>query len=92
MLAGVGVHLEPGGNNSFPKTEFQVELQFKLRENTIELEIPPNGRFQINLNDRSSWQEAFEHITTELARTLTLRPWETAERRGSIGFIWFAKD
>lgn len=90
-LAGVGVHLEPA-NNAFPKTEFQVELQFKLRENAIDLEVPPNGRFQIDLNDRASWRQALEHIISELARTLKLKPWEASERRESIGFVWFDKD
>jgi hypothetical protein len=29
---GVGIHLEPGGRGSFPKTEFTIQLRFKLRE------------------------------------------------------------
>jgi hypothetical protein len=90
-LAGIGVHLEPA-KNAFPKTEFQVELQFRLLENAVDLEIPPNGTFQIDLNDRSSWQGALEHIAGELARTLKLKPWETSERTESIGFVWFGKD
>ncbi|MGA3310229.1 MAG: hypothetical protein ABSD08_16710 [Xanthobacteraceae bacterium] len=101
--AGVGIHLEPA-KNAFPKTEFATRLRFRLSEGNIDLEIPPNGQFQMKVDDRSSWQPAIEHIITQLARTLNLQPWEryeeppaepdgeSPEQREIIGFLRFDQE
>jgi hypothetical protein len=95
--AGVGIYLEPA-ENAFPKTEFATQLRFRLYEGNIDLEIPPNGQFQMKADDRSSWQPAIEHIITQLTQTLNLQPWEryeeppaepSPEQREPIGFVRF---
>jgi hypothetical protein len=56
---GVGIHLEPGGRGSFPKTEFTIQLRFKLREGDCELKIA-GGAFEFRIDDTSSWKAAIE--------------------------------
>jgi hypothetical protein len=85
--AGIGIHLEPG-RKSFPKTEFAIRLQFKLRDGECDLEIPPEGAFQINIHDPSGWKSAIEHTITALVRTLKLKPWEAYGQKSKIGFVW----
>jgi hypothetical protein len=93
---GVGIHLEPA-KNAFPKTEFAARVQFKLKEDNIDLEIPPNGRFQMTIGDRASWLPAIEHIIDRLSLSLNLQPWERyeelpTEERETIGFVRFDKE
>jgi hypothetical protein len=90
--AAVGIHLEPA-KNAFPKTEFIFPLKFKLHDGDIDLEIRPDGKFQMQIDDPASWQPAFEHAISTLARTLNLKPWDAAQEQiEKIGFIWFEKD
>jgi hypothetical protein len=91
--AGVGIHLE-AAENAYPKTEFATRLRFKLKDGNVDLEIPPNGDFQITIGDRSSWQPAIEHIIDRLSLTLNLQPWERydeppEEQQQTIGFVRF---
>ena len=97
---GVGIHLEPA-ENAYPKTEFATRLRFKLQDRNIDMQIPPNGQFQMTVDDRSSWQPAIEHVIARLVRTLNLQPWEryeeppaesdgeASEQRETIGFVRF---
>ncbi len=86
--AGVGIHLELT-KNSFPKTEFVVRLKFKLRDDDIDLTIPPSGEFRLKNDDRSSWQPAIEHIINRLVHMFNLayEPNEKIE----IGFVRFVR-
>jgi hypothetical protein len=85
--AGIGIHVEPG-RRSFPKTEFTIRLQFKLRDGDCDLQIPPEGAFQINIHDPSGWKPAIEHTVRALVSTFKLKPWEAYEQKKRIGFAW----
>jgi hypothetical protein len=84
---GVGIHLEPGGRASFPKTEFTIRLRFKLHDNDCELQIA-SGTFELKIDDRSSWASAIEGTVSALVHNFKLKPWESYQQKQRIGFMW----
>jgi hypothetical protein len=93
--AGVGIHLEPSGPRSFPKTEFTIQLRFRLQDEDCELQIASykaRETFRIKDNDASSWKPAIEHTAGVLVRGLKLEPWEPYQEKQRIGFAWTDKE
>jgi hypothetical protein len=91
-LAGIGIHLEPGGRNSYPKTEFTIQLRFTLQDQRCELQVASylaEKKLELTADDASSWKAAIEYIITVLVRGFKLEPWEAypAEKQ-KIGFTW----
>jgi hypothetical protein len=91
-FAGVGIHLEPGGRNSYPKTEHLIQLRFTLTDRRCELQVfsfLAEDKFDLTVDDPSSWKAVIEYIIAVLVRGFKLAPWEAySVGKQRIGFIW----
>jgi len=85
-IAGIGVVLDRR-ENAYPKTHFQFNIRFILRERICELHIgdEAEGKFEFDLDNPDNVKSAYDYMVSNMRKVLSLQPWSTMEKT-LIGF------